>query len=760
MLTIAIFLLTSRRCCKHKKQDPESAILKERLVTEQRRMSKCQLKFAMSDHPVFRSILQQEDNDIAEEVKESYKQISSNVHDSIICCPDIKQSYIYNPQKLSSAQNVTNIVFDYISKSTKSIQEALKSNGDNCLVDRTSNADLDFDKDYVKEPSLVNSFSCAKSFSKSSKVNNKQIKSEEHVILDNFIAKTLAPCLEETLKRAEGEIVVEERLKSGGKRHKNFLTKSEIHKIDDLKSLLFNKWIEETAESKNVENSEIGTLYTEHDLSYDDVESILTSISRMDSCRIQRLKESTFYQKLLSQMDPIPGEDEVSNESIDPVALDEIINSKLGSRNNLNLTHDELMQVVIDGEDSKVATEQMKATSNKQDIDDNIIAEDHLAGKIVVNKTSLIEGNIKESLYSKKDKDEIEDINYINDKNHNNKQMDANSESLFKIIRSLKTPDYGDLSYNNQLDESTLTLSYVSDLSKELVELEESDISDFETRSEMTGTSKTSVYDFSGYESSNTTESSRDISINTSYASRPSSLALKRKHTDLFSSDDEDKDGTENVNSSKMENKYYIDSSYTSSSSSRLPSITTWQEIYESKKRDDQHQSFSHFSSMSASQLSSTNTFRSNKELLQYKERMRNSSDKERMSHFDKEIIKKSEGTSFSEKERIRYHDKEKTRNSNKERKRNSDKENLRNSEDLSSIKNKKRARINFHKIDKVKKTDKKQDRTSPYHVSSSQFTNKTNSVRSNTSLTSSTISAKQYHAKVKHSKKRNAIWK
>ena len=93
---MAAFLISNRKCCKQRpNKDVETAVLKQRHANEQKRLSNYQFKFPFGDHPSFTSIMQQEENEIAEEVKESYKSISLSINKPIICCPEHKMSYKY-----------------------------------------------------------------------------------------------------------------------------------------------------------------------------------------------------------------------------------------------------------------------------------------------------------------------------------------------------------------------------------------------------------------------------------------------------------------------------------------------------------------------------------------------------------------------------------------------------------------------------------------------------------------------------------------
>jgi len=56
----------------------------------------------MQGKPFYTSITQQEENEVAEEVREAYKSISSDVNKPIMCCPNSQSNYLYLPKSLTT----------------------------------------------------------------------------------------------------------------------------------------------------------------------------------------------------------------------------------------------------------------------------------------------------------------------------------------------------------------------------------------------------------------------------------------------------------------------------------------------------------------------------------------------------------------------------------------------------------------------------------------------------------------------------------
>jgi len=321
ILSIVGFLLSNRKCCKPKHKDAESTILKQHLVAEQKRMSKYHFKFPLGDHPSFTSCMQQEENEIAEEVKECYKSISLNINKPIICCPQHKMSYTYNPKEICTLSHTL--------KSQDTIIHCLNEQDEVC---------------HQEIPTKLSDESLTTVLTNKSARNVKLVESEGLTFIEKNVEKQDPDPTKGHINTLESKI--------------NLFTPSEIELVDDIKSLYFKKWLQQAEVLQHELNSESVYNFERLDLSYDDIESILTSISRMDSGRVKKLKETKFYQNLLNNMEVPPLEnieDDNSIDSIDLNELDEYISSKTGQQEkHLSLTHDEIMNALVEDNEHEV----------------------------------------------------------------------------------------------------------------------------------------------------------------------------------------------------------------------------------------------------------------------------------------------------------------------------------------------------------------------------------------------------------------------
>lgn len=538
IISIAAFLLSSRKCCKQRRyDDPESALLKERLLKEQKRMSGYKFKFPFGERPLFSSVMQQEQNDIAEEVKESYKSISTNVNKPIICCPNKKTSYVYDPKELGSS-------------SKHSLKEA------HCKSNQKTPRHGNIEKD------------------SNAKRLNSPYKCTENELIDS---------LEKKLPRSNKK---QKTRSSEKKAKKKFFTESEIENTEDLKSLFFNKWIRHTDSGKPPDlSSELHSYHFKHDSSCDDVESVLTSISRMDSCRMQKLRDSKFYQKLISQMDTISAVDSPFEEdNMEPEIINEIIVTKTGKRQtNQNLSHDEIMQVAIG--DGNVAEE-----SNPND---NVLisSKNYNDVESVYTSTNLVGEENKNNIPTAKELTDRKIIQHIIKSNrnatHSRGNLDERSDSLFKIVRPYIS--------GGSLSESKQTPSDLFKSTRDDNELQESDI----TKSQIIQKIIQVKNRKKSYLEVTHSDSEIESSTKSKFAphptlTRPKSLDLKRKNTDLKIEVHFD-----STNSKKLPKKSSNESidEHSSSCSSRSSSITTWQEIDENMK-NEQDKSHTHNKSL------------------------------------------------------------------------------------------------------------------------------------------------------------------
>ena len=79
---------------------------------------------------------------------------------------------------------------------------------------------------------------------------------------------------------------------------------SDFHSTDNVKNLMLTTWVDHVGQQNrsSVAEEESETTLGElsaNDLQYEDIESILTSVSRMDEKRIEKLKATDFYKQML-----------------------------------------------------------------------------------------------------------------------------------------------------------------------------------------------------------------------------------------------------------------------------------------------------------------------------------------------------------------------------------------------------------------------------------------------------------------------------
>ena len=98
IVIVTAFIVTHRKKRSLRTpKDTENKILKQKLNQEKQRAMNTSLVYSTTNRPVFASITQQEDNEVAQEIRENYKYISDNPNRSILCCPNEKTTYAYQP---------------------------------------------------------------------------------------------------------------------------------------------------------------------------------------------------------------------------------------------------------------------------------------------------------------------------------------------------------------------------------------------------------------------------------------------------------------------------------------------------------------------------------------------------------------------------------------------------------------------------------------------------------------------------------------
>ena len=306
----------SQKCCAPKRQNTEALVLKKRLLMEQKNLANHKCKFPKIEHPSCTSIMQQEENDIAEEVKEIYSKIATDISKPIVCCPDKKTLYCYNPRvappSVSSDSECSKIKYSerklMIDKVIQSINRNL---GEHDNLDTLSVHE-------IASEALKKIANCHK---RNSTPRQSDIGSSSECSPNRraFVEGIEGPRRNNENEDNEEEQGQEKKVEQErtDHRHKdvkvssrNLFTESEIQNASNMKSLFFEKWMKATGESdgEGVGNGSDESIHKDISISYDDVDSVLTSISRMDASRVKRLKNTRFYKKMISGMQPIRSE--------------------------------------------------------------------------------------------------------------------------------------------------------------------------------------------------------------------------------------------------------------------------------------------------------------------------------------------------------------------------------------------------------------------------------------------------------------------
>lgn len=620
---MAAFLISNRKCCKRKPtKDIETAVLKERHANEQKRLSNYQFKFPFGDHPSFTSIMQQEENEIAEEVKESYKSISLNINKPIICCPEHKMSYKYNPKTMYSSTESSvkkskemtesyrnKYVEDQNKKSANSfVRDSLESSSLSNKIGNEANESVRNIKTFhVPDRTLLPSILQNQDYQPIFLADDIQVSPGSHGIIDSNRTGILVSENDERNNDKSIENIFKKTNKV--KEKKNFFTPDEIANAADIKSLFFKKWLTRAGNRDlNELQSESSVKFDGFDISYDDVESILTSISRMDSNRIQRLKNTDFYQNIIANIPPPPVEmmeEDLSVESVDPDKLDKIVFDKTDGQvhKTLSLTHDEIMRSVVGKNDSAIFNALNKHIDNLDSINQNCGNNDkEHQDKAVENKFSddnakkksdnqvddkpvmtperkanaessqNMHENVEKNKKSKNENDFRNACQYLEGSHIESESLFrvvAQSESLFRVVSNAKIAQrkasrITDKSIKNDLSESDIT---------KVLESSENERSDFDSDQVVDHT-----------ENFDTT---LDQTIDCSYSSnisRPCTLDLRNRNTDLTLETFED-------NLTSITKTCITESAIISCSSvtSKTSHLTTWNEIHKNRnsKKDN-----------------------------------------------------------------------------------------------------------------------------------------------------------------------------
>ncbi|XP_065672749.1 repetitive organellar protein [Hydra vulgaris] len=516
LMAVGIFFISNRRCCKkNKKDDPESVLLKQRLAVEQKKMAKYKFAMPSADHPQFNPIFQQENNEIAKEVKDSYKLFGNA---STTFCTDKNKTIMIQNLNFSSndPNNIPNNKVPY----PNNIPKAKVPNNENCS------------KENLTEDVLIHD----------NFINNDNTK--------NITTGSNQHCQQKKLNRPKENDVND--LKNTSSR---------------LKELFLNRWIER---SERNDASKQSPVHSSNNLSYGEVDSILTSVSRMDPQRVQRLKESQFYRKILVPTDEYC-EGDLSEDSIETTAIDEIIAEKLNKdHDHFNLTHDEIMQYITSKSKQEPHKDDTKCDKNqgcfiinnsieKKSVDtenDRETIKTKIPVKKTIKESSLI---TKKKMDDKRQSRHSNDILYLQNIQRSRTGLESKAklralrysekhcESLFRVIKPTA---------NGVLNESNLTQS------ENETALEKTDSNLSKSSNDLSELSK---------------NKNSEITLETTYYSRPSTLKLKSRNTDLeITLDSMNNNETKSLKTYKSSN----DNSCSSSSSS----TTSWKELSEKQK--------------------------------------------------------------------------------------------------------------------------------------------------------------------------------
>ena len=613
VLSVAAFLISNRKCCKQRpNKDVETAVLKQRHANEQKRLSNYQFKFPFGDHPSFTSIMQQEENEIAEEVKESYKSISLSINKPIICCPEHKMSYKYNPKTIYSSTESTVQTCKEIPESHENkhdnespnsfLKDSLESSS---ILNKSGNEAKESVRNiktfHVPDRTLLPSILQNRDYQPILLADNRKVSPGSHVTINSNVTGILVS--ENGEKNNDKSIENIFKKTKEAKENKNFFTSDEIANAGDIKSLFFKKWLTRAGNRDlNELHSESSVKFDGFDISYDDVESILTSISRMDSNRIQRLKDTDFYQNIIANIPPPPVEmmeEDLSVESVDPDKLDKIIFDKTDGQvhKTLSLTHDEIMRSVVGSNDNAIFNALNKHIDNLDSINRNCgnneekhlnnTVENKLSNDNAIKKTDnqgndsaimtlgrkanaersqIMHENVEKNQKTKNENDFRMVCQYL-ERSHIESEslfrVVAQSESLFRVVNNAdiaqrKASRITDNSIKNDLSESDITKA---------LESSENERSDFDTDQ---------VVDHTGNFDTNIDETI-DCSY-TSNISRPCTLDLRSRNTDLTLETSEDQ--LTNMTKTCISESTIISCSSVTSKTSHL---TTWNEIHKNR---------------------------------------------------------------------------------------------------------------------------------------------------------------------------------
>ena len=263
LIGIVVFILSRHKCRKRTPKDTESEILKQKHNQDKKNAASTSLAFYnLEEKPIYTSITQQEDNEIAEEVRESYKNISQNVDRPIVCCPNDKSSYSYFPRLYAQDQEVNN-----------------GKVAENKLQEPVDNLEIDFDNDSLASQPITNieEQSSRQGCRETNEADHSEMMSEKRS--EDTIARDIH-------REITSESSITDWINSDANSKPSSFDDRKPNNNDN------NKNFHSLIEQHNVSSK------TNFDMNFEEVESILTSVSRMDRKRLEKLKNTEFYKDL------------------------------------------------------------------------------------------------------------------------------------------------------------------------------------------------------------------------------------------------------------------------------------------------------------------------------------------------------------------------------------------------------------------------------------------------------------------------------
>ena len=377
VLLLATVLFASHTCCGRRKKLKETEKFEKKILKKQQKTKISYEIPKQSSHPIITSALQQEDNDVAEEVKRNYKNIA-DCSQPIICCPG-HNGYCYNPGDAGSSSLQQEPVKkhklpDKITRARTCVETGStshKSSGQNKEAQAVSTVNSVVTCPDSLQETVINNRNRPQSLPLTKtnwnvheetqdlqqQCDNQNIQSchvpdkndshtffnsvldaiyrQQEVVSESLIdsvseGNNLQPGERESegteatkiqekghnissarssheSSRSEEELrnQVESQTNLSRKPHvmrHRLATESELRTTEDVKGLILTRWVDHTVfRQEGHMNEEIDSSSEQHsvnNLPYEEVDSILTSVSRMDERRLRMLRNTNFYQQL------------------------------------------------------------------------------------------------------------------------------------------------------------------------------------------------------------------------------------------------------------------------------------------------------------------------------------------------------------------------------------------------------------------------------------------------------------------------------